>query len=323
MVEHTYLPVPSVEFDPMNPRIASLLEPYERITPEIVGFALQPGDSKFNELRQAIITHEGIVNPIIVNHVGDTYIAIEGNTRLAIYKQLHKEHPDDERWSHIPAIVYDNMRTETVDAIRLQAHLVGVRNWSPFAKARYLYMLHEQEHIPFHSLVEFCGGNQLDIQRNISAYRDMNEHYKQRVAAEDFDERKFSLFFESQKPKIRETLLQFGFTTKDVATWVIEGKFEPRQELIRKLPEILSNPRARDTFFRQGAQHAEQYLERPELAVELQSASLLDLCAAVQQKINDVKYSELREIKASEGAIQTIQDTLTDLSNFVEHELPT
>ena len=87
---HTTLDVQVVEFDPDNPRIAEFLEPYEDIDPELVAMALQPHDAKFNELKQAIRSHEGIIYPIIVNRKDGRLLTIEGNTRLAIYKQFNK-----------------------------------------------------------------------------------------------------------------------------------------------------------------------------------------------------------------------------------------
>lgn len=321
MIEHRSLDVTEVEFDFENPRITPLLEAYEDPSPEVVAFALQPGDAKFLELRQAIRTNNGIVHPIVVNQTEGRWIAIEGNTRLAIYKQLHEERPDDLRWKQIPALIHKDMDPAAVDAIRLQAHLVGVRNWSPFAKARYLYKLNEQQLISFAALAEFCGGNNLEVQRNINAYRDIIQYYQPLVSEDEFDERKFSLFFEAQKTRIRECLIHHGFTVKDVAQWVVDGRFEPRQELIRKLPQILDTPRAREEFFKSGASKAEEYIDRPEVIQELQSVSLANLCAAIQKKIADLPYRELKEIQASPELVQAVEDAITDLTYLNEHEL--
>ncbi len=321
MADHTYLDVTLVEYDPNNPRIASSLATYKKVTPEIIALALQPSEPKYRELRQAIITNEGIVNPIIVNESDGRYVAIEGNTRLAIYKQLNDERPDDERWQRIPAIVYRDMSLDTIDTIRLQAHLVGVRGWTPYARARYLYNLHNKEDLEFSALVDFCGGNQTQVQRYINAYREMEKYYRPIVPAEAFDTKKFSFFFEAQKPSFREALMQNGFSISDLANWVVEGRFEPRQNLIRKLPDILRTPRAHEEFFRTGAENAEKLIDRPEVVEELLSASLNDLCDAVQQKINDLTYPELVELRGSQDSIQSIEDAITDLTVLFEQEL--
>lgn len=324
-VEHRMLDVEYVEFDPDNPRISEYLRTYEDVS-ELdatdIAMALQPNDAKYIELKQAIRTNEGIINPIIVNQFTGKLIAIEGNTRLAVYKEFHEDNPDDETWSHIPAIVYDDMSKTAIDAVRLQAHLVGVRNWTPYAKAKYLYTLHEKDHLPLNSLVDFCGGNKLEVVRNIEAFKRMEHDFRPLVPDDEFDQHKFSNFLEVQKKSsISKALLKAGFNHKDFASWVRNGKFEPRQELVRKLPEILSNPRARKVFLEDGADKALIYIDRPEITEELKKASLIELCAAVQEKIDDLTLKERDDIRKSDDSIQSIDDTLSYLSNFYNNEI--
>jgi len=320
-VEHTTLSVSEVDFDPENPRIALFLERFEEVNSDFVKFALQPSDAKYNELKQAIRTNEGIINPIIVNKVDGRYIAIEGNTRLAIYRGFHEDDPDDERWRKIPAIVYEDLREEVINAIRLQAHLVGVRNWSPYAKARYLFELHENEKMPLNALVDFCGGRKMEVLRNIQAYREMNETYRPKIPPGEFSEHKFSLFYEATKNKVREALAKSAFTIEDFSQWVIDGKFEPRQELVRSLPSILANARAREVFLADGAAEAEKYIDRPELDQELRAVALVDLCRAVAGRIAEMQIKERDQIRADEDAIQELEDAAVSLSAFLQNEI--
>lgn len=319
--EHTSLDVQKVEFDPDNPRIAPRLEAYEDVDPELVAMALQPGDAKFAELRQAIWTNEGIVNPIIVNRREGRYIAVEGNTRLAIYKMFNRDAPGDERWKRIPSIVHDEMSPDAIDAIRLQAHLVGVRNWTPFAKAQYLYRLNKSEHLSLHELVDFCGGNKNEVLRNIQAYEHMTLDYRPLVAEENFDRRKFSLFYEARRNTIQNALLNGGYTNKNFAEWVRDGKFEPRQELVRKLPAILRSDTAREEFLKNGAASAEKYIDSPDVLKELQNANLVDLCNAMQVRITQLTLVERDVIKNDTDNVLCVEETLSALENLYKHEL--
>jgi len=315
------LEVENVEFDPENPRISQYLATYTNPDPETVAMALQPGDTKYLELKQAIKTNDGIINPIIVNKAGGKFVSIEGNTRLAIYKQFNKENPKDGRWIRIPAVVYEDMTPKAIDAVRLQAHLVGVRNWTPYAKAKYLYSLHECEYLPINELVEFCGGNKLDVLRNIEAFKQMEHAYRPLIPGDEFDQHKFSNFLEAQRPQIRNAMMSSGFKDSDFAKWVRDGKFEPRQELVRKLPAILSNHRAKQVFIDEGADKAINYIDRPEIAKELQNATLVDLCDAVQEKINNLTLKERDDIRINEDYVQSIDDTLEYLRNFFTNEI--
>lgn len=320
-VEHRLLDVHSVEFDPDNPRISEYIATYTDPDPDTIAMALQPGDAKYLELKQAIWTNDGIINPIIVNQLGGRLITVEGNTRLAIYKQFRQENPNDERWQQIPAIVYQNMNKVAIDAVRLQAHLVGVRNWTPYAKAKYLHQLHNDEHLPLNQLVDFCGGNKLEVIRSIEAYKRMEHDYRPLIPDDDFDVHKYSNFYEMQKPTVLHAITKAGFTTKHFAQWVKDGKFEPRQELVRKLPAIISNPRAREVFLEKGADLAQQYIDRPELAKELQNATLVDLCLAVQEKIQNIKLVERDTIRNNEEHAACLEDTVTSLENFYTNEI--
>lgn len=315
------LEVEHVEFDPDNPRIAEYLNTYTEPSPETIAMALQPGDAKYQELKQAILSNEGIINPIIVNNCDGQLVSIEGNTRLAIVKQFHSQHPDDETWSRIPAVVYENMSKTAIDAVRLQAHLVGVRNWTPYAKAKYLYSLHEDEQLPTNDLVDFCGGNRLDVIRNIEAFRQMEFTYRPMLPDDNFDQHKFSNFLEAQKPNVRKSLVKSNFTDTNFAEWVKDGKFEPRQELVRMLPAILSNPRSKQTFLEDGAEKAQQFINRPEIAKELQSATLVELCNAIQEKIQNITLHERDDIRDDDINAQCIDDTATHLSNFYNNEI--
>ena len=90
----TSLPIDSIKLDEDNPRIKQCLENYTTVTPEAIALALwDSGDgdaaTSYRVLRDSIKDSGGIIHPIVVNHEenGD-YVAIEGNTRLQIYKDF-------------------------------------------------------------------------------------------------------------------------------------------------------------------------------------------------------------------------------------------
>jgi len=87
-------------------------------------------------------------------------------------------------WTSIPALVYDDMSLAQIDAIRLQVHLVGTRQWDPYSKAKYLYYLRTQELLTFAQIVDFCGGRVKEVVESINAYSDMEKYYRP-VLADD------------------------------------------------------------------------------------------------------------------------------------------
>ncbi len=220
----------------------------------------------YGKLRSSIRAHGGIIHPIIVRRNADgQLICIEGNTRLAIYKKFH-ENGEPGDWLRIPCIVFENASASEVDAIRLQAHLVGPRPWSPYAKARYLHTLSQRQHMKWKDITNFAGGNVSDIQKQVQAYEDMETHYRGVIPSDDeFDIQKFSGFRELQTPAIESALSKAGFTKRDFAQWIHEDKLKPLGT-IRSLPAILGDSEARHLFLGDGgtAKQALLHLEKRE-----------------------------------------------------------
>src|SRR6267154_6090899 len=129
------VPVKNIQLDLDNPRIRKFLEIYggkpsaEQIYLALGAAGDDEGESStsFDKLKSSILTNGGIIEPIILNRKGNgKYVCIEGNTRLAIYKFFVEEGTKGS-WEKIPALVYEDMDTARIDAVRLQVHLVGRR----------------------------------------------------------------------------------------------------------------------------------------------------------------------------------------------------
>ena len=141
---HLSVLVDDIELDQSNPRIRKFLEMYgDEPTSEQIFLALGAGNdddgatsssTTYEKLKQSIISNGGIIQPIILNRRQDgTVICVEGNTRVALYKHFHDTNVKGD-WTHIPALVHDDMDEASVHAIRLQVHLVGPRPWDPYSK---------------------------------------------------------------------------------------------------------------------------------------------------------------------------------------------
>jgi hypothetical protein len=302
--KHELMPIAQIELDLSNPRIAKFLEMYEKPTAEQVYLALGAGDgdvdsqggSTFNRLKQSILTNGGIIQPIIVNRVGKKLICIEGNTRVALYRQF----ADDKitgSWKSIPAVIYDNLDEEQIDAIRLQAHLVGPRQWDPYSKAKYLSYLRNKEHFPFSKLVDYCGGSQKTVQESIDAYHDMEHYYRPILESDaDFDPRRFSGFVELQRPNVKQAILNAKCDFADFAKWIHERRIDALAE-VRYLPKILSTPKAKEVFFKANAFEAIKMLDRPDLNKALKDATLEQLARALAEQIRIISWKHVQDLK--------------------------
>ncbi len=306
--KHDLVPIKDIQLDVENPRIKRFLEMYgTKPTPEQIHLALGAGiddpegqsGPTFSKLKQSILTNGGVIQPVLINRLPTgQLVCIEGNTRVCLY-QTFIEDEVKGNWDKIPAIVYEDLDEEDIDAIRLQAHLVGPRQWDPYSKAKYLSYLRIKAHLPFSQLVDYCGGSKKAVQELIDAYSDMEKHYRPLLESDsDFDPRRFSGFVELQKENVKQAIVQSGHTLQDFAKWIHTRKIDALAQ-VRWLPRILKNKKATEVFLKSGAQAAMQVLDRPDLAKILEGASLSQLARAFTYAVTTIGFNEAQELKAN------------------------
>jgi len=332
--EYEILSVDEVELDKDNPRIKKFLAMYgDDPTPDQIFLALGAGSesssgdtgTSFLSLRESIRTNGGIIQPIVVNKLENgKQIVIEGNTRVAIYSEFKNDGVVGD-WSMIPAIVYRELEQDRIDAIRLQAHLVGPRAWDAYSKAQYLHFLHTNANMPFDRLVDYCGGKRKDVERYIAAYSVMEEHYRAVIESDgDFDHTRFSGFIELHKGNVKAELFRHKYTLKDFSQWIHDGLLEPLN-MVRKLPKILKNQNARKIFLERGAKEAEKVLDGGKGLENLEDIPIKELCDALRLKIELISLNEAEKLKSNSESTATqsfldLSDSLKTLLDYIKEE---
>lgn len=316
-----------VQLDFENPRIASILEMYkpETINAAMIALALndQGKTTSYDSLRDSIKTNGGIINPIAVKKIGENrYLVIEGNTRVQIYKDFLKNGVPGT-WNKIISIVHEDASEENIHAIRLQSHLVGPRDWTPYAKAKYLHHLYYHKMLPKEKIVDFCGGKSTEVQRLIEAYKDMEEYYKNNLDENHiFDQYEFSKFAELQNKNTKQSILSSGFSLDDFAKWVINGNVDNAQN-VRKIPAILNNQNAKNTFLTYNVSEAQKVLNIEEFKENhLTEISFDDLVDELTLRLSRFEARELRELKENirlDDRKQKILDLNYELQFIIEN----
>lgn len=323
-----------VDLDRENPRIARFLEIYseDMLTGEAIALALgssgssTDGATSYHNLKDSIRVSRGIIHPIIVNYRTDLkkYIAIEGNTRVQIYKELLEEYPDEEKlWDSIPAIVYKDLPKEEIDMIRLQAHLVGPREWDAYSKAKYLYQLNVVEKMPMNQLTSYCGGKASEVPKQIKAYEDMEKYY--RAALEDessFDSKEFSKYVELQG--VKNAILQSGHTLEEFTQWVLDEKFRMAID-IRKLSKILPDKEATKVFLESDIDKAYDLVKDPNSGSKvLSKASFAELCSEITARINGMGLRNVDNIRnedeVTKAAVEELKTVIDWFMSYIDEK---
>ncbi len=81
--------------------------------------------------------HGGLLEPILVRY--DTMQVIEGNSRLAAYRELYRK-CKDEKWTEIPCHIVSKLSPEQQDAYLSQIHIKGKTPWQAYEKANFAYI---------------------------------------------------------------------------------------------------------------------------------------------------------------------------------------
>lgn len=300
MNKYTELPVDSIELDKSNPRIARGVAYYDPITSEIMALLLGSTSEACASLRESIRENKGIIHPIVVNKRADgTFVVIEGNTRLQIYKDfVASGEPGD--WTKIRAIVYDDLSDDEMHSIRLQAHLIGPREWDPYSKAMYLNHLANVEHMPMTTLISFCGGSSKasEIRNMIAAYNDMENYYRPLCDDDSqFEIKKFHGFVELQNRNITDALAAKGYDKTDFSQWMIDDRFSTLQD-VRRLPDILKSKKATEVFLKTNTREAKKILAVEEITVDkLKDVPYELLAKELSNRMLDLKMKEILHLR--------------------------
>lgn len=316
MSKYIELPVDEIELDKSNPRIANFLATHDEddITSELMALLLGTTSDACASLRQSIEANYGIIHPIIVNkRANGTYVVIEGNTRLQIYKDLRRENKPGN-WDTIRSIVYEDIDDEEMHKIRLQAHLVGPREWDPYSKAKYLDYLANEEHMPMTSLISFCGGTSKasEIKNMIAAFNDMKKYYRP-LCDDDtqFDIKKFHGFVELQRSAVTESLIYNGYTKTDFSRWIIDEKISILQD-VRRLPEILKSKRATEVFLKSDTAAAKKILAVEEISSDkLKDIPYEMLAKELSKRMQDIRLADIHHLRSDSEYV----DKLNSLMN--------
>lgn len=319
MSKYVELPIDQIELDKSNPRIANYLATHdeEDITSELMALLLGTTSDSCASLRQSIEANYGIIHPIVVNKRSNgTYVVIEGNTRLQIYKDFRKENKPGN-WDTIRCLVYEEIDSEEMHKIRLQAHLVGPREWEPYSKAKYLNFLANVEHMPMASLISFCGGSSKasEIRNMIAAFNDMEKYYRP-LCDDDtqFDIKKFHGFVELQRSSVIESLTLNGYTKTDFSQWMIDDKFSILQD-VRRIPEILKSKKATEVFLKSDTASAKKILAVEELSSDkLKDIPYELLAKELSKRMQNILLVDIHHLRSDSD----YADKLTSLMNVYD-----
>ena len=313
-VEIGELDVDSLILDKDNPRIGFFIDSWKEIredfSQEQLANALEENIENIERLKINIESNKGITVPIWVCKSGKNYIVIDGNTRVMIYRELKKKHP--EIYKKIKAyILPENTTDKTKNFIRLLFHLRGSNNWEVYERARAIYNLwmkgDTEEDLASKTKLSIS-----QIKRWREAYQNMTEQFLSKYGEEPDSLSKFSYFIEYENPKIKDGMEISGLTIGDFSDWVGKNEIRKAQD-VRNLKIIFNDKEATKLLVKKGYAAAIERLKftHPETGSEL--------FESIEEVITGLRdMSRLEEEEIIKGESPSKRDLIKELHKELE-----
>ena len=214
--------------------------------------------------------HGGLMEPILVRL--DTMQVIEGNSRLAVYRILHKK-TEKEDWELIPCNTVQKFSDEQQIAYLSQIHVKGKTEWSAYEKANFAYA-RKTKGFSIPKIVELFGESDATIRTRIKVIemmRNNNDRKWWHFSYYDILVRNHSKYMK-ERPDLKDSLLKRIHGLRDNE----EDSFDfTAKELRDKLPAIIKNPKVLKKFI--------------EESVTLDNAYHRAKISSVQEKVREAR----------------------------------
>lgn len=245
-------------------------------------------------LRPHIKRHGGLMEPILVRL--DTMEVIEGNSRLAVFRDLHEraEGAEREKWEKIPCEIISSLTDRQQFAFLNLIHVRGKTAWSAYEKANFAFVRHADGNMTINEIADIFGETAREIQKRIDVITKMKEN-------QDIELSHFSYY----DVMVRTRKIADGISENEGLEKILNKKIKAlrkqdeeeveftAQELRTKLPQIIPKPKILKRFLTGNAGLDDCYQDARESNARAIVKRVLD-------RLRDVTKKELKNLERTE-----------------------
>lgn len=307
------IPIEKLKFLTDNPRVYAVIR-------EMEDFEGRTDDEKQSLIYDCLLKEPSVKNlipeikrdrglqePIIVRW--DTQEVIEGNSRLAAYRKLNNDEPDNETWNKIRCQVVTELTDDQQTRILGQVHLHGKTDWSPYAKALYCYRWVVEDKKKTSELSKIAGFSKQEINKYVSIIKLMSQNNELKNSRYSY----YNVLVQNRKIS---TKINEDSGLKKVLFQKIKTQEFTAQELRDKLPTIINKPKILRKFQNKKIKLDEAY-DRAKISGAEQKLKKIRL------GLNDIENDDILSLERPEAnamkyEIGQIQKSLNRVSGMVE-----
>lgn len=269
-------------------------------------------------LKSDVEKNVGLMEPILVRY--DTKEVIEGNSRLAVYKELHKQHPEKDEWSLIPCDIVSSLTDEEQSAYLNQIHVKGKSQWSAHAKAYFAYGK-KQENWSMEKIASVFGESVSTISTRIKTIELMEEskdtnlsHFsyydvatrKNEIANSLSENDRFKSFFFNKIRNLDSDTRNNEFTAID---------------LRKQLPSVLKKPKALGKFMNGSCTLEEAFDIARVSSIDKKVKQATDIIDRITKKaVAQLEERDLKKLNYDAGKLSKKVDRLIEMIESLKPE---
>lgn len=191
------------------------------------------------ELREDIKRNGGLLEPLIVR--GGSFEVLEGNSRLAAYRQL--AYKDPIKWGMVKCTVLpDDVDDALVFSLLGQFHIKGKKDWAPYEQAGFLYRRFKNHKVPPKVLSAELGLSTKKVTHLIETYDFMVEN-------DEVDITRWSYYDEYLKSnKIKKARKKHPEMDALIVKSIKSGDIERAMDLRDQLPTVCGSAQVLKKF---------------------------------------------------------------------------
>jgi ParB-like nuclease domain len=318
--ERARLTVDQLTLDPANPRIQYLIgRQAEPITQQRLDELLWAKD-QVKGLAMQIKQNGGVYDPLIVQKLDGRYLVREGNSRTVATRHLADQHPSDERYSTVPAMIFDEELTDDDLAVLLaDMHVTGKIRWDAYEQAKHVATLYNVHGKTYDWLATHLRLSKSRITQDLKAYKWTTDYLDENPDPKNLE--KFAFFSEvARKKALSERYSDdLGFQ-QQFKRWLADGQLNDSKQ-VRQLETILDNPQAARVLDEDGYNAAASVLIREDPSL---GSDLYDSVKRATDKLTKAPADEIHDLAKNKQKLlmlRNLRRAIDDLATLAEVEL--
>jgi ParB-like nuclease domain. len=318
--ERTRIGVDQLTLDPTNPRIQYLIgrQP-DPVTDDRLDQILWAKD-QVKALAQSIKQNGGVYDPIIVQKHDGRYLVREGNSRTVATRHVAAQHPGDDRFSTVPAMVFDEKLTDDDLAVLLaDMHVTGKIRWDAYEQAKHVSTLYDDYGKTYDWLATHLRLSKSRITQELKAYKWTTDYLEDNPDPKNLE--KFAFFHElARKKELAERYTDDLDFQQQLKRWLKEGKLTDSKQ-VRRLDSILANEQATKVLGEDGHDAAARVLIREDPSL---GSDLYDSVKRATDKLTKAPIDEVQDLARNKQKLlmlRNLRRAVDDLATMADVEL--